>query len=92
MYYRLIVALVVEASTDLVFREQRLYVIKLRLKEYTLIDNRVSLLRGRKHKNKGQEGAGTFLCTSCVDSLEQLNSSKLIQVLFSEEYYKFLIL
>ena len=76
MYYRLIVALVAEASTDLVFREQRFYVIKLRLKEYTLIDNRVSLLRGRKHKNKGQEGARTFLRTSYVNSLEQLSSSK----------------
>ena len=49
MYYRLIIALVVEAPTDLVFKEQRFYVIKLRLKEYAFIDDRVSLLRGRKH-------------------------------------------
>jgi len=66
--------------------------MKLRLKEYTLIDNRVGLLWGRKHENKGQEGAGTFLRTSCANSPEQLNSSKPIRVLLSEEYCKFLVL
>ena len=86
------VALAAEASTDLAFGEQRFCVMKLRLKEYTLIDDRVGLLRSRKHENKGQEGAGTFLRTSCANSPEQLNSSEPIRVLFSEEYCKFLVL
>ena len=61
VYYRLIIALVVEVIVDLIVGEQQFSVVKLRFKEYLIVNNFVSLLKGRKDKDKGQKGARTFL-------------------------------
>ena len=67
--YSFIVPLVVEVVVDLVVKEQRLSVIKLSIKENTIVDNVVRLLQSYKDKNKGKKGFRLLLCTNYIDSL-----------------------